>query len=365
MDDRGTDTAVSPRGPAPIEFVGYSASESAEQTVTDISELDELRRKWPISWVRVRDASAKDTVQAVADYFDLHPLVHEDILDLQHHAKFEDFDTYYFLVVRAAIWDKGVARTRQVSLVLGEGYVVTFEEVPTTALDGIRERIRKKHRQLMDHRGDYLMYVIVDVLIDTYFPILDTLTERMDELERNVIAEPGRQTLSRVHALKRDLLTLRRAVSPLREVVNALIRDTDARVEEATRLHLRDCYDHTFQIADLLTTNREIAAGLIEIYLSTLSNRTNETMRVLTVIATIFIPLTFITGLYGMNFDYETSPWNMPELEWYWGYPILWLLMLGIAAFELLMFWRMGWLSGADSDESVRDEADEPEEPPK
>jgi magnesium transporter len=192
--------------------------------------------------------------------------------------------------------------------------------------------------------SDYLAYALIDATIDGYFPVLEALGEQIEQLEDDVIAQPEPQQVDRLHRIKRDLLTLRRAVWPTRDMVNDLIRDESPHISPTTRVFLRDCYDHTIQLMDVVETYREIASSQLDVYLSSLSARMNEIMKVLTIIATIFIPLSFIAGVYGMNFDPDTSPWNMPELRWYWGYPFSLLLMAAVGFGLLYWFWRRGWI---------------------
>jgi magnesium transporter len=208
----------------------------------------------------------------------------------------------------------------------------------------VREHIRNTRGQIREAGADYLAYALLDAMVDSYFPILEEYGERLETLEDAIITRPDHHTVARIHAAKRDLLTLRRAIWPQRETFNTLLRDVIPLITDETRLHLRDCYDHTVRLIDLVETYRELGSDLMDVYLSSVSNRTNEIMRVLTVIATIFIPLTFIAGVYGMNFDPDTSPWNMPELNWYWGYPFALTLMTTVIVGQLVFFWRRGWL---------------------
>jgi magnesium transporter len=228
---------------------------------------------------------------------------------------------------------------------LGKNFLVTFQEFPGDCLDPVRERIRKVQGRHRSAGPDYLAYSILDAIIDGYFPVLETLGETLESLEHDIVQKTSDQTLiARIHGVKRDLLTVRRAIWPFREAVNSLFREPSPLVNEETRLYLRDCYDHTIQLIDLLETYREVAGGLVDVYLSSVSNRMNEIMKVLTIIATIFMPLSFIAGLYGMNFNTEISPWNMPELNKPFGYPMVLLLMLAVVAALLAFFKRKRFL---------------------
>ena len=208
----------------------------------------------------------------------------------------------------------------------------------------VRARLRKGQSRLREAKTDYLMYALLDAVIDNYFPVLEEYGEQLERLEQALLAHPTPDSILRIHDIKRALLTLRRVIWPQREALNSLLRDEIPFLTPETHLHLRDCYDHTVQLIDLIETYRELSSDLTDVYLSSISNRTNEIMRVLTVIATLFTPLTFIAGIYGMNFNTDVSPWNMPELKWYWGYPFALMVMALVALTQLEFFWRRGWI---------------------
>jgi magnesium transporter len=240
----------------------------------------------------------------------------------------------------------GMLDTEQTTLFLAENALITFQEKPGDCFEPVRARLRQKRGQIRARKADYLAYSLLDAVTDAYFPVLEKYGERIEDLESQVIARPNPDLTTDIHRLKRDLLTLRRAVWPQREMINALARDTTPFIGEQTRVYLRDCYDHTVQLMDMVETYREIATSLTDIHLSGINTRLNEIMKVLTIIATIFIPLTFITGLYGMNFQSEKSPLNMPELSWYWGYPYALTLMAAVAGGLVIYFIRKGWIGG-------------------
>jgi magnesium transporter len=234
--------------------------------------------------------------------------------------------------------------SEQMSLFLGKDFLLTFQERPGDGFEPIRERIRRNRGRIRQSKADYLAYALIDATVDTYFPILEAYGEAVDELEAAVLASPQRDLIPRIHELKMDLLSLRRIVWPQRDMVNSLIREVSPLIEAHTRVYLRDCSDHAVQLLEILETYREIASGLVEVYLSGVSWRTNEIMKVLTIIATIFIPLGFVASVYGMNFDRTVSPWNMPELGWRWGYPMALGLMAAIAAGLMVYFRVRGWV---------------------
>jgi magnesium transporter len=236
--------------------------------------------------------------------------------------------------------------TEQLSIFLGNDFVLTFQDsLPGDCLDAVRNRIRTGLGRLRHAGPDHLAYALLDAVVDGNFPVLEHYGEMLDGMEDIVLDRPTQQVLSQIHSIKRDLLTLRRACWPLRDALHTLLREPIAMISEETRVYLRDCYDHALRIIELIETYRELCADLVDLYLSSVNNRMSEVMKVLTVFSTVFIPLTFIAGIYGMNFHPEDSPLNMPELTWYWGYPAVLLLMAVVASAILFYIWRMGWMA--------------------
>jgi magnesium transporter len=231
-------------------------------------------------------------------------------------------------------------------LILGKNYVLTVQEEPETdVFEPIRQRIHRNRGVIRSQKSDYLTYALIDAIVDGFFPVLEDYGERLEDLQDEVVEKPTRQTLEKIHKIKRELLLLRRAIWPQRDAINSLIREESPLIDREVRVYLRDCYDHTVQVIDMVETYRELAANLMDIYLSSLSNSTNEVMRFLTVISTLFIPLTFVAGVYGMNFETSLAG-NMPELKMEYGYVYFWLGMLAISGGLLFFFWKKGWLSG-------------------
>ncbi len=334
-----------PEAPRPVMTVlAYGPQEFVEQQVTDPQQIREFLGKWPVVWINVEGVGDAGLIGQLGELFGLHRLALEDVLHTHQRPKVEQYDDHLFIVARMVQLGERLG-TEQLSLFLGKNFVLTLQDgAPGDCLDNIRERIRKKGGRIRDAGLDYLAYALLDAVVDAYFPILEYYGERLEEMEDEIATKPAVDSTARIHAIKRNLLTLRRAVWPQREMLSMLLREETPRISTETRLYLRDCYDHVTQIIDLIETYRELGADLTDIYLSSVSNRTNEIMRVLTVISTIFIPLTFIAGIYGMNFSPEQSPWNMPELNWYWGYPLAMLLMGLVAVAQLAFFHRHGWL---------------------
>lgn len=264
-------------------------------------------------------------------------------MNVHQRPKVEEYADQTYIVTRMPMFHERL-ETEQISIFLGKGYVLTFQERPGDCLDPVRQRLRSQRGRIRANGEDYLTYALLDTVIDSYYPILESHGERVELLEENILDHPGPDLIADVHVLKSDLLTFRRAIWPQREMINALIRDSSPHVTESTAIYFRDCYDHTIQLLDMVETYREIASGLVDLHFSSISTRMNEIMKVLTIIATIFIPLGFVAGVYGMNFDSSKSPLNMPELTWYWGYPFALGLMTAIAGIMLYFFYRRGWL---------------------
>jgi magnesium transporter len=290
-----------------------------------------------ITWINIDGIGNVDMIRDVGQAYDLHPLALEDALHVAQRPKVEDYDTHLFAVIRMLHLGAQV-ETEQVGIFLTKNAVITIQERPGDCLDPVRQRLRKSTGLIRKQPPDYLMYAILDAVIDHYFPFLEQIGEVIEHLEDAVVEQPAHRTLTRIHDVKRNLLGARRAIWPLRDAINTLVRDETPLVHKPTRLYLRDCYDHTVQVLDIIETDRELAAGLMDVYLSSVSNKMNEVMKILTIIATIFIPLTFLAGVYGMNFHY------MPELRWPWSYPIVWAIMLILAITMLILFRRKGWL---------------------
>jgi magnesium transporter len=319
---------------------GYDERELA--TAADYEDVSKFLADYPVTWINVDGLGDVEVVQRLGKIFGLHVLALEDVLNNHQRAKVEQYGDHLFIVARII---EGGARmdSDQLAMFLGDRFILTFQHLPGDCLDPLRERIRRGRGIVRTSGPDYLAYAMLDSVVDSYFPILESFGEEIEDLETAIAESPTKVTIPRIHGIKRRLLIMRRAVWPLREALHVLVRDPIPLIHSDTRIYLRDCADHTFQIMDLVETYRELTSDLLDLYHSSLSNRMNEVMQVLTVIATIFIPLTFIVGIYGMNFDTKVSPWNMPELEWYWGYPAVWAVMLAVTAALLYFFRRKGW----------------------
>jgi magnesium transporter len=329
-------------GPPVIRVMGYGPESCEELEVASPAELAPLRGRWPVLWVDVEGVGDASSIEAIGHIFDLHRLALEDVINVHQRPKVEEYADYLFGVTRMASLAERVD-TEQVSLFVGDGWVLTFQERAGDCWDLVRERLRQGRGRIRSQKADFLFYALFDAVVDHFYPILEEFGTRMELLEEEVIVSPRKELVAVIHAARRDLIALRHMMWPMRDAVGQLYRDPSHLVTEETRLYLRDSYDHTIQVIDLLENYREMASALMEVYLSSVNQRMNEVMKVLTIIATIFIPLTFVAGIYGMNFDPDVSPWNMPELGWYWGYPAVMAAMLAIALGLLGAFKRKGW----------------------
>ena len=328
--------------PPPIHVMGFSA-DAVEELDVAVADLGSLVGRWPVVWVDVHSVGHAESVEAIGAAFNLHRLALEDVMNVHQRPKVEEYSDYLFAAVRMAALGERVD-TEQITMFLGAGWVLTFQEAPGDCWEPIRDRLRQGKGRIRAAGADYLFYSLLDATIDNYYPVLEEFGARLELLEEDVLLDPRQEVVGIIHSARRDLLALRHAIWPMREAVGQLYRDPTRHIGEDTRLYLRDAYDHTIQVIDLLENFREMASALLDVYLSSVSHRMNEVMKVLTIIATIFIPLTFIVGIYGMNFDPDAGPLSMPELRWAWGYPAVLGFMLAIALALLGFFRWKRWL---------------------
>jgi len=325
--------------PVTVTILEYDTSHLKERSVTRPEEIRTPVLPPAITWIDVDGVHDARMVQAVGDAVGLHPLTLEDIANIHQRPKIEDYGDYLYVAVRMlAPGDDRGFRSEQVSLVLGSNYVVSFLEHPGTAFDRVREHLRAGAGRLRGQGADYLFHALLDAIVDEYFDVIEVFGERIEAVEEEVVADTARETLQAIYDLKRSLVALRRAVWPLRDVVAELERGESALIREPTIAYLRDIYDHTIEVAETVETYRDTMSGTLDVYLSSQSSRMNEIMKVLTIIATIFIPLTFIAGVYGMNFA------HMPGIAHPWGYPAALASMVAVAVIMILYFKRKGWI---------------------
>ena len=326
-----------------IRIIDYDSDKMEDEAVSKVAELEPYIQRKTVSWINVDGLGDIEVVKELGALLGLHSLALEDVTNVVQRPKVEDFEDHLFIVARMPIAEGG-GDTEQVSMFVGRNYVLTFQEQPGDCFDAVRKRIREARQRIRSGGPDYLAYAILDAIVDSYFPLLDDWSERLEVIESEIVEKVERQSLIRLYELKRRFVEMRRILTATRDAANLLVRDDNSLITEHVRIYLRDVYDHAMQLVDSLDGNREYASSLMDFFLSQNGNRMNEIMKVLTIIATIFIPLTFIAGIYGMNFNPEASPWNMPELQWYWGYPIAIGIMIVIGLSLVLYFKRKGWL---------------------
>jgi len=323
-----------------LSLIEYGATHFQEKSIETVEESFPSKDEPSVTWVNITGLHDLDVIEKVGKHFNLHPLILEDIVNTGQRPKMEDYEGYLFAVLKMLRYDQeeDQVNAEQVGLVVGPNYLLSFQESPEDVFDPVRERLRKGKGRSRKAGSDYLAYALVDALVDEYFLILEIFGEKIESMEEELVANATRQTLQRIHDMKREMIFFRKQVWPLRELIGALSKGESPLVHESTSIYLRDVHDHTIQIIDTIESFRDMLSGMIDMYLSTISNKMNEIMKVLTIIATIFIPLTFVAGIYGMNFRY------MPELEWRWGYFMALGVMLVIAVLLLSFFKKRKWL---------------------
>lgn len=335
---------IDPEAPAPVVHVcsyGPDGFESGEGI--DAAKLRAARARWPVTWVHVVGLGDAAVIASLGETFGIHRLALADAVHDQQRPKVQRFGDVTQVVARM-IDDSGAAHTEQLSLFIGRDFVLSFEAHEGRLFETLRERLRTDLGQVREGKSDFLAYALLDVVIDAYFPVVEQLGDELDLIEDELPSMKQPQLMPRLRQVKHDLLQIRRALWPLRDVLGGLVSGQCPYVQEETRNYLRDCQDHCAQLIDIVGTYRELAADLVDLQMSVAGQRLNEVMKVLTIMATLFIPLTFISSIYGMNFDPTVSPLNMPELKWYWGYPFALGLMAATTLGLLVYFRRRGWI---------------------
>jgi len=323
-----------------IQIIDYNGSDLAEKEVGTIKDCLPFKTSDSVTWINVTGIHDLRIIEDLGSQLNLHPLLLEDVANTEQRPKMDDYEDYLFIVLKMLYTEKNSRRIQheQLSLILMPGVVLSLQEFEEDVFDPVRERIRKGKGHIRTKGADYLMYALIDTIVDHYFHLFEEIGEQVEILQEEVITDPQPKTLHQIQNLKREMIFLRKSVWPLREIISALVRGDYSLIHEDVILYLRDVYDHTIQVIDTVETYRDMLSGMLDIYLSSVSNKMNEVMKVLTIIATIFIPLTFLAGIYGMNFKY------MPELELKWAYPILWIIMISVFGFMLIYFKRKKWL---------------------
>jgi magnesium transporter len=328
-----------------ITWFAYGPDAYEEEETRSTEGLLAGKKRPHVRWINV-DGLHVETLEKVGAHYGIHPLVLEDILNTDQRPKMEDYENFVFVVMKMLRYDEALRTIdgEQISMVLGPDFVISFQERAGDVFEPVRQRIRTRESRLRKSGADYLVYRLLDTVVDNYFTILEKIGDRIEDLEAKVMEDPSQQSLRELHKLKREVIFLRKSIWPLREVISGLCRNETRLIEQTTLVFLRDVHDHALQVIDTLENFREMLTGLLDVHISSTGQRMNEVMKVLTIIATIFIPLTFIAGIYGMNFDRGASPWSMPELGWAWGYPSALLLMAVVAALMVIYFRKKGWL---------------------
>jgi magnesium transporter len=323
-----------------ISMIDYDESQIQEKDAATVGECLPFKEKPTVTWINVSGIHDVTVIEEFGKAFNIHPLLLEDIVHSDQRPKLEDYDDYLFLVLRMLRYDeaKEELQSEQVSLILGPNFVITFQEREGDVFDAVRARIRNGKGKIRKMGCDYLTYALIDSVVDNYFLVFEKYGEKIEVLQEEVLSKPTPETLQVIQRTKRDMIFLRKSVWPLREAINALQRGESSLVTDNVNIYLRDVHDHTIQVIDTIETFRDIISGTLDVYLSSVSNKMNEVMKVLTIIATIFMPMTFIAGIYGMNFKY------MPELEWHWAYPVIWAVIIVLGVLMLMGFKRKKWL---------------------
>ena len=322
-----------------ITVVDYNSSRCEKNSVTSLEQILECRQKDSITWVIVEGLAEAGIIESIGMHFNVHPLVLEDILNTHQRPKFEEHEDYLFVVLKSLMPTEGefAVTNEQVSLLIFKDLIFTFKEKADSILDPVLKRVENSRGRIRSLGSDYLMYAVLDTIIDLNFDIMDQLEETLISVEDEIFSNPSPALLEKLHEIKLEVIRMRRFISPIRDLTAGLLRSESTLIDPNTRIFLRDVHDHVLRIIESIETHRDILASLLEIYLSSISSKLNEVMKVLTVFSSVFIPLTFITGIYGMNFEY------MPELKWPWGYHAVWLVFIATSGTLFLYFRRKGW----------------------
>lgn len=329
-----------------LNLMTYNETDFEFRNIEKIEDAVDYKEKTDVTWVNIYGLHDIDLLKKIETAFTIHPLVLEDVLNTTQRPKIEIYDDYVFAVIKMIYYDAEEAEisTEQISIILQNNFIICFQERKGDIFHALRERIKNSVGRIRKSQADYLAYAIMDVIVDNYFSVLEKLSDHIEMLDEEVSDNPEPEMAQKINMLKRTLLMLRKNTWPLREMIHQIARDENPQFRKSTIPFLRDLYDHTVQVIDTTENYWEMASGLKDMYMSMVSNRMNEVMKVLTIIATIFIPLSFIAGVYGMNFDTGASPFNMPELSFTFGYPLFWLLCIAIGGGLLFLFKRKNWL---------------------
>ena len=333
VGDKGLD-------PIRITYMDYDEHNFHEEQVKKIEDCFAFKTTPTVSWINIDGIHDIPLMEKLGKHYEIHPLVLEDILHTAQRPKYGEFDNYLFVVLNMLSYNQETraVESEQVSFIIGPNYVISFQERVGDVFDEIRQRIRNAKGRIRKAAADYLAYSLIDAIVDNYFAILERIGEKIESVEEELVGNPSEKTLRQIHSIKREMISLRKSIWPLREVISDLQRSESPIMQATTGIYLRDVYDHTVHCIDIMEMHRDVISGMLDIYLSSISNRLNEVMKLLTIIATIFIPLTFLVGWYGMNFK------DMPELTWRWGYPMVILVAVAMVVSMLVFFRRKQWI---------------------
>lgn len=326
--------------PVTITLFDYKAEHFIEQKILNVEELLSYKESETTSWINIDGVHEVEVLEKIGKYFDIHPLTLEDILNTNQRPKLDEYPDYLYIVLRMFFFDSKdkALKNEQVSLILTKNCLITFLEDAGDVFDPVRERLRKAATKMREFGTDYLAYALIDSIVDSYFHILEKIGEEIEGLEDALVLDPNKHDLQSIHLLRREMILLRRAIWPLREVISSMQRNENEFIEERTRIYLRDVYDHTIQVIDTIESYRDMVVSMLDTYLSSTSNKLNEVMKVLTIISTLFIPLTFLAGVYGMNFR------HFPELGFDWMYPWgFWIITMLVVIGMAIFFKRKKW----------------------
>lgn len=330
--------------PSEIVLIDYNPTRATRRVNLTPEQCRPALESDSVSWLDIQGLGSEEVLKQLAEVFHLHPLLLEDVVNVPQRPKVEDYQEQLLIIAHMVLpkADEFGFEAEQVSFVLGKKYLLTFQEEPNhDCFNAVRDRLRTNKGRIRKSGADYLAYLLLDAAIDAFFPVLEDYGERLDDLEQEVVFEPTRETLEKIYNLRRELLALRRAIWPQQTIINTLMRSSSTLVSSEVEIYFRDCYDHVIQLLDIIESYRELASNLMEVYLSSINNKMNDVMKLLTVISTIFIPLSFVASLYGMNFEY------MPELQVRWAYFAVLGVMGAIATGLLTFFWSRGWLKSS------------------
>ena len=326
--------------PVKLQAIGYDENNIIDKELTSVDEILSLKKKFSVTWLNVTGVHDEKIIRKIGECFNFHPLVLEDIVNTTQRPKIEEYDDYLFIVLKMINIESDTKEIvmEQISLIVGEDYVISLQEREGDVLDALRQRIRFGKGKIRKEGSDYLLYGIIDCVVDYYFTVLENVGESIEDLEDTLMQTSNQELLNRIYALKRELVFMRKSIWPMREVVSTIQHSDHPIFKKETSIYFRDIYDHTIQIVETVETFRDMMTGMLDLYLSTVSNKMNEVMKVLTIFAAIFIPLTFIAGVYGMNFEF------MPELKWRFGYALWWIVAVILIVGMVIYFKRKKWL---------------------